>query len=276
MNDALLPRERPLLIGLTGPIGCGKSTVARMLASAGGRVIDADALAREVTGPREPALAAIRARFGDGVFDVAGELDRAALARVVFADPSALRDLEGIVHPLVRQRLAEDLRAAIADGVPFVALEAIKLVEGGLAAGCDEVWLIDCPPHVQRQRLAQRAEAATDAEQRLLAQGEHLADRLAEALEGVVRYRRLSTAGSLEETGRRVGLALADALSDRYGAAVGVGTAGSGAGDSAGASGAGDSGGASGSGDDSTGPGATTASPLPPGSSETSRTSGTG
>ncbi len=77
----------PAIIGLTGPIGCGKSTVAGMLGELGGTVIDADALARDVTGPGQPALNAIRARFGDGVFERSGVLDRAALGAVVFSDP---------------------------------------------------------------------------------------------------------------------------------------------------------------------------------------------
>ena len=77
----------PAIIGLTGPIGCGKTTVAGMLGELGGTVIDADALARDVTGPGQPALAAIRARFGDGVFERSGVLDRAALGAVVFSRP---------------------------------------------------------------------------------------------------------------------------------------------------------------------------------------------
>ncbi len=77
---------RPVVIGLTGPIGCGKSTVAAMLGELGGAVVDADALAREVTAPGQPALNAIRDRFGDDVFEGSGALDRAALGDVVFSD----------------------------------------------------------------------------------------------------------------------------------------------------------------------------------------------
>ncbi|MGH3076453.1 MAG: dephospho-CoA kinase, partial [Gaiellales bacterium] len=86
--------SRPLRIGLTGPIGCGKSTLARHLAARGGLLIDADRLAGAATGPGTPTLPQIRARFGDRVFSADGSLDRAALGAVVFADEAALRDLE--------------------------------------------------------------------------------------------------------------------------------------------------------------------------------------
>ena len=144
----------PVLIGLTGPIGCGKSTVAGWLASMGGRRIDMDALAREVTAPGTATLPAIRRRFGDGVFAADGSLDRAALAGIVFRDSAALADLERIVHPFVRERLVEEVASAGAAGVPFVVIEAIKLVELGIAAACDAVWVVDCGPEMQRARLS--------------------------------------------------------------------------------------------------------------------------
>jgi dephospho-CoA kinase len=205
---------RPLVIGLTGPIGCGKSTVARLLADVGATVIDADVLARRATEPGSPALPAIRVRFGDAVFDAAGELDRAALARRVFADPAALAELEQIVHPQVRRLIEAELAAATAEAAPIVAIEAIKLVEGGLAERCDEVWLIECAPAAQRARLAARGATPEDAEQRLSAQGADLVDRLVARL-GDQPYRRLSTDGSLEDSHGRVEDALADALTDR-------------------------------------------------------------
>ena len=209
-------RSRPLLIGLSGPIGCGKSTVAAMLGELGGRIVDADQLAREVTGPRSPALSDIRARFGDGVFDPSGELDRAALARLVFDDRAALADLERIVHPLVRERVEEALASAAVEHTPFVAVEAIKLVEGGLAERCDEVWLVQCGPRTQRERLRARGADALDVEQRIAAQGAGLVDRLADQLDrSAIRpraVRRLSTEGSLDDTRAAVEDALADAL----------------------------------------------------------------
>lgn len=199
--------DGPVVIGLTGPIGCGKSTVAAMLGELGGCVIDADALARDVTAPGEPALSAIRARFGDAVFEPSGVLDRAALGRIVFSDPEALRDLEAIVHPGVRRLVEERLERARRAGDPFVVVEAIKLVEGGLAERCDEVWLIECPPDLQRERLADRGMPTADVERRLAAQGPDLAERLSGRAD-----RRLETSGSLESTRERVEDALADVL----------------------------------------------------------------
>ena len=199
--------DRPFLIGITGPIGCGKSTVARMLARLGGTVIDADVLARRATAPGQPALRDIRVRFGDGVFDAEGALDRPALAAIVFVDAAALRDLETIVHPRVRALVREALTAAGSSDVPFVALEAIKLVEGGLAAECDEVWLVDCTEMEQRARLAERGATADDIERRLAAQGPDLATRLAP-----FATRRIDTSGSEDETRARVEDALAEAL----------------------------------------------------------------
>jgi dephospho-CoA kinase len=174
-----------LRIGITGPIGCGKSTVASWLAEAGAVVVDADAVARAVTEPGEPALDAVVARFGDRVRRADGTLDRAALGHIVFDDPAALRDLEAIIHPAVRPRIEEAVAEAEAAGVPAVVIEAIKLVEGGLAEECDEVWLVVCDPAAQRERLAARGFPDEAAEQRIQAQGD-LADRLRPAATRVV------------------------------------------------------------------------------------------
>jgi dephospho-CoA kinase len=204
-----------LLIGLVGPMGCGKSTVGRMLGDLGAMVIDADAVAREMTAPGTPALSHIRARFGDQVFAPDGALDRSALAEIVFSDDGALRDLEAIVHPRVREAIDGRLAAAsdsAEDGPPIVAIEAIKLVEGGLAERCHEVWLIECGPSTQRLRLAGRGIAAADLERRLASQGVELVARLEASLAGRVHSRRLSTEGTLDDVRERVEDALADAL----------------------------------------------------------------
>lgn len=215
-------RDRPtgpgLLLGLTGPIGCGKSTVAGWLGELGATVIDADDLARAVTAPGEPTLGPIRARFGDAVFAPDGTLDRAGLGRIVFSDAAALADLEAIVHPAVRRRVVSGVAAALAVDAPLIAIEAIKLVEGGYGAECDAVWLVECTPEEQRQRLEARGMAHEDAVQRIAAQGPDLVERLAARLaaargaDGRPLVTRISTSGGPADARMRVEDALADAL----------------------------------------------------------------
>ena len=206
-----------LLIGITGPIGCGKSTVARMLADLGGLVVDADDLARKATDAGRATLPEIRRRFGDAVFTESGALDRAAMAAVVFDDAEALADLERIVHPEVRKLVEAELDGAAAADAPFVVIEAIKLVEGGLADRCDEVWLIDCPADVQRERLRGRGLTDDDAERRIGAQGPDLAGRLRNTLETSrgdrgPKVRVIAAEGTMEDTRERAEDALAEAL----------------------------------------------------------------
>jgi dephospho-CoA kinase len=202
-----------MLIGLTGPIGCGKSTVARMLAEVGATVIDADEAARRVTEPGSSALQEIRARFGEAVFADGETLDRAALGRIVFGDEAALRDLEAIVHPRVRPLVEEKLGAAAKDGAPFAVVEAIKLVEGGLADRCDEVWLVECSAQTQRTRLAARGVPEQDIDSRTKVQGSDLVDRLeAQLADRALPTRRVSTEGTIEQTREAVEEALADLL----------------------------------------------------------------
>jgi dephospho-CoA kinase len=159
-------------IGITGPIGCGKSTVAGWLAARGAVAIDADAVARDVSDPAGPAFDAIVASFGPSVLTGDGALDRAALGRIVFSQPDRLRELEAIVHPAVRPRILGAIAEAEATGVPAVVVEAIKLVEGGLAELCDEVWLVTCSGEDQRVRLVGRGMADSDAAGRIAAQGD--------------------------------------------------------------------------------------------------------
>ena len=205
--EPLAPRRgRTVRIGITGPIGCGKSQVVRWLAELGVATVDADAVARGVTAPGSPAHDEVLRHFGPAVAAADGTQDRAALGRIVFADPARLRELEAIVHPAVRPRILDALERAEREGAPAVAVEAIKLVEGGLAALCDEVWLVTCDAAAQRARLRDRGSAPEDAEQRIAAQA-GLADRLRPAASRV-----LDTSGSMAETRAAVVDALAEAI----------------------------------------------------------------
>src|SRR5207245_8542842 len=121
--------RRTIRIGLTGPIGCGKSTVAGWLAERGAVVVDADEVARDVTAPGQPSHDAVIARFGDPVRGPDGTLDRAALARIVFADDASLADLEAIVHPAVRPAILAAVASADQATAPAVVIEALKLAK---------------------------------------------------------------------------------------------------------------------------------------------------
>jgi dephospho-CoA kinase len=147
------------VIGLTGRIGCGKSTVAAMLHERGAATIDADEVAREVRETDPNAGAAIHARFGTD--------EPAALARLVFGDPQALADLEAIVHPAVRDRVRDRLAALAAAETAVAVVEAIKLLESPLRERCDEIWVVVCRPEDALDRVAQRGMSAADAERRL-------------------------------------------------------------------------------------------------------------
>src|SRR5918994_7865397 len=123
------------------------------LRDGGVHVVDADEEARAVTAPGGSVHGAAVPRWPRSAA-ADGTLDRAALGRIVFADPAGLRELEALVHPAVRPRILARIAAAEAVDAPAIAIEAIKLVEGGLATECDEVWLVTCEPDTQRERLA--------------------------------------------------------------------------------------------------------------------------
>ena len=160
------------LIGLTGGMGSGKSTVARLLADHGAHVVDADAIAREVVEPGEPALAAIADRFGDEVLADDGSLDRAAVAAIVFADADALADLESITHPAIRDRIERRLAELAARGDdPVVVLDHPLLVETGLDERVDEVVVVAAPVDLRLDRLERfRGVDRDDARSRMASQ----------------------------------------------------------------------------------------------------------
>ncbi len=204
----------PVLIGLTGPIGCGKSTVARWLAERDDvEAVDADAVARDVLDPGTPEIEAVYGRFGTELRRPDGTLDRAALGRIVFADPAALADLEAIVHPAVRPRILALVEDAARRGRRAVVIEAIKLVDGGLAELCDEVWLVTCAPEVQRTRLDDRGLSPADAATRIAAQGE-LAERVRAQATRVI-----DSSGSADATREAAWTALDAALETASGSA---------------------------------------------------------
>jgi dephospho-CoA kinase len=141
-----------LLVGLTGGIGSGKSTAARMLKERGAVVFDADVLAREAVAPGTEGHRAVVERFGADVLAPGGELDREALASVVFADPAARRDLEAIVHPEVRRLFAEGSEA-YRETDRVVVLSAPLLVETGMHSAFDVLVVVAAPVEVQIERL---------------------------------------------------------------------------------------------------------------------------
>ncbi len=142
-----------LKVGLTGNIAAGKSTVARIWRSLDATVVDADVLSRQVVEPGTPAMARIVEEWGDEVVEAGGGLDRAALRRIVFADPSARERLEAIVHPAVAELREDAYRAAAERGERVVVADIPLLFEAGLVDDFDAVVLVDAPEEVRLARL---------------------------------------------------------------------------------------------------------------------------
>ncbi|MCA2222608.1 dephospho-CoA kinase [Nonomuraea aurantiaca] len=166
-----------LKIGLTGGIGSGKSEVSKRLAARGAVVIDADKIAREVVEPGTPGLARVVAVFGDEVLHPDGSLNREKLGAIVFADPDKLASLNGIVHPLVGERVAE-LQSRTADDAIMV-YDVPLLAENRLAPMYDVVIVVDAADEVRIARLAEhRGMPEHDAKARIAAQATRQ-DRLA-------------------------------------------------------------------------------------------------
>jgi dephospho-CoA kinase len=143
------------VIGLTGGIGSGKSTVSEMFRALGATVLDADAVAREVVEPGTPALGEIEHRF-PGVVDGSGRLDRAALAARIFGNDAERAALEAIVHPRIQAEVARRTEAFARKGLPVLLYDAALLIENGLHRKLDGVILVWVPEGVQRSRLASR------------------------------------------------------------------------------------------------------------------------
>lgn len=160
-----------LVVGLTGNIASGKSTVAARLSELGATVIEADVLAREAVRPGTPALAAIRDRWGAGVLAADGTLDRAALRRIVFADPASRRALEAIVHPAIHRLRETHMAAARERGARLVVCDIPLLFETGLEGTVDRIVLVDADPATRRDRLVRdRALPPAEADAMIAAQ----------------------------------------------------------------------------------------------------------
>jgi len=156
------------VIGITGNIATGKSVVRKMLEHLGAYGIDADALAHRAMAKGAPGYPLILKTFGHWILDQDEQIDRKMLAKVAFSDPNALEKLEAIIHPLVAHAVDVLIRRA---NQPIIVIEAIKLLESDLAAGCDTVWVVDAPAELQIARLMHKrklSEAA--ARQRIAAQ----------------------------------------------------------------------------------------------------------
>ncbi len=168
-GDRIVNRQdSPYIIGLTGNIGTGKSTVAGMLAELGAEVIDADKVAHGVMRAGTRAHTTVVETFGPGVLAPGGEIDRKRLGAIVFADPTALARLEAIAHPAT----IEEVQRRIGDAsAGVVVVEAIKLIEAGMADAYDSVWVTVCQREQQIRRIMDaRGLSQAEAEQRVQAQ----------------------------------------------------------------------------------------------------------
>lgn len=176
-----LTNLRPLrcILGLTGNIATGKSTVAKILQKSGATCFDADQIARDVVAPGTPALTQIVDQFGAQMLKLDGTLDRKALGTLVFQNPNLLKKLENITHPAVRAELRMRLLATPADAI--CVIEVIKLFESGWSDACRQTWVTYCPPEMQLARLMrERGLSEAEAQARITAQNKQ-ADKLARA-----------------------------------------------------------------------------------------------
>lgn len=205
LHSAGRRREAPV-IGITGNIGTGKSTVARHFAALGAHVVDADQVVHRLYRDPESALVrAVAAELGQEVLAQDGSLDRAALGKVVFSDAAALRKLESIVHPAVVAAVRQELERT-PPHIPC-AIEAIKLIESDLVMMLDVVWVVVATPELQRKRLSAKGMSPTEAQRRLEMQPS-VEDKIALLREKrgascpVTRVNNVGTIADLESTVR--------------------------------------------------------------------------
>lgn len=191
------PARAPV-VGLTGGIASGKSSVSRMLAELGARVVDADQIARAIVEPGKPALREIVRTFGRGVLAPDGSLDRKVLGRIVFSDEQKLSALNRITHPRIARAARAELERQRASGAPLVIYDAALIVEKGWQHSLDGLIVVSVPERVQLDRLRRRDGLDENAARQRIRSQLPLAARLA-----VADY-VVDNAGSLEQTRAQV------------------------------------------------------------------------
>jgi dephospho-CoA kinase len=196
----LKPPQRPVRIGLTGGIGSGKSTVAQMLRQLGCQVVDADAISRASTAPGGAAMPAIAQAFGPGFLTAEGALNRDAMRQLIFTNPDAKKQLESIIHPIVRQQIEAACNTPTA---PCVVLDIPLLAESrSWQARVDTIWVVDCSPETQIQRVMQRNGWAREQVEPILAQQASREQRL-----GIANTVLLNDQTTIDELKSQVDLA---------------------------------------------------------------------
>lgn len=167
------------VVGLTGGIGSGKSTVADLFVEQGAALVDTDAIAHQLTAAGGAAMHALIQEFGDGVATAEGALDRPAMRRMAFADAAVRTRLENLLHPLIQQVSTERCRAAVA---PYVILAVPLLIESGTyRERCDRILVVDCPEHLQIERVVARSGIPADDVRAIIAAQAPRQQRLAAA-----------------------------------------------------------------------------------------------
>ncbi len=182
MSGDAVQAGKGLVVGLTGGIGSGKSTVAERFAALGAAVVDTDAIAHELTGPGGAAMPALRAEFGERIVAADGRLDRAEMRRLAFADDDFRRRLEAILHPMIRAESERRCREALVRGAPYVVLVVPLLVEsGGYRERVDRIAVVDCDDELRIARVMGRSGLTRDEVRRIMGVQASRAERLAVA-----------------------------------------------------------------------------------------------
>ncbi len=159
---------RPLVVGLTGGIGSGKSAAAERFAALGAAIVDTDQIAHQLTAAGGDAIPALQQAFGPKIIGADGALDRAAMRALAFGDPSVRQRLEGILHPMIRAR--SDAAVAAAQAAPYVVLVVPLLVEsGGYRSRCDRIAVVDVPEALQLERVMRRSGLAREQVEAIMA-----------------------------------------------------------------------------------------------------------